>query len=657
MALSGIGELPLFKRRTGAEELEALLDLLPHPTLVADGRSSRVLFANAQITQLTAYTRRELSELELTTLLPDVEVSQLLKQETHSKYKLVTRSSRTQSISIKVEDLGGPDHWIAVSLLPAATLVQDPMVLHQQRAGAMHMLALAGQQEDLAACLRQILEAGSQLTGASSLAFYQSLGSTHAVNLSTGPLEVPPTLHDGDVAHIRVPKVWLPGKPIESSLHKYAHTAKLAFLASTPLDLTNPEAGLLVVADAETAPPQDLLLLLQVLAATAATALIKADASSAIEAELYRLAGSDEVSRTLQEQTQDGVLFADATLTILEINPAAESMLGYATSEVRGRPAQDVLISTQPLQPTLESALRSGKAVEIGERKLHRRDGTEFLAFLRVAPINNPGAVAKLAVMFTDLSEHEAFHLQSQQLQHRAWLGEITAYFAHEVRNPINNISTGLQLMQMNLPPEDPMQEQIKRLQEDCDRLEHRMKSVLSFSRNLEHHPETLDVGEFCRMQLDRWRPRMARKNISDHLQVAPETPAIYGDRRALDQVFTNLITNAIQAMQDQEGGILAMKIRTNPDDPGMVDIHISDSGPGIPEELRQRVFEPFFTTKRDEGTGLGLAITRRIIMMHKGNIELESFPGGTLFKIQLPVAPPGATPASDEAPEGTSPE
>ena len=132
----------------------------------------------------------------------------------------------------------------------------------------------------------------------------------------------------------------------------------------------------------------------------------------------------------------------------------------------------------------------------------------------------------------------------------------------------------------------------------------------------------------------------MSRENIKDHLQVAPNTPLIYGDRRALDQVFTNLITNAIQAMQDQESGILAMKIRPNPDDPKMVDVHISDNGPGIPEELRKRVFEPFFTTKHEEGTGLGLAITRRIIMMHKGSIELESFPGGTLFKIQFPAAP-----------------
>ena len=144
------------------------------------------------------------------------------------------------------------------------------------------------------------------------------------------------------------------------------------------------------------------------------------------------------------------------------------------------------------------------------------------------------------------------------------------------------------------------------------------------FSRSLEHHPEPMDMGEFCRQQMDRWRARMQHKDIQDHLQISEGVPAVMGDRRALDQVFTNLIV-AIKVSRSKTAG--------------MVDIQLSDNGPGIPEDLRKRVFDPFFTTKDDEGTGLGLAITRRIVMAHKGEISLESFPGGTLFKIQLPAA------------------
>jgi PAS domain S-box-containing protein len=451
-------------------------------------------------------------------------------------------------------------------------------------------------------------------------------------------VDFPSQLEAKDLAHLRVPKIWQSGKPIESSLHKATHAAKLSFIATTPLDLTQPENGILAVADEQLQPSKELLTMLQILAASAATAALNARLQSSLHTDLGRLAESDNLVQTLQENIQDGALFTNASLKMVDINPAAEAMLGYTNQEVQGRAANDVLISAESLLPDLERAIQAGKVVEIGERKLHRRDGSEFLAFIRLAPISADGQVTRLAILLTDLSEHEAFHLRTQQLQQRAWLGEVTAIFAHEVRNPINNISTGLQLMKLNFENDVDMQAQIQKLQEDCDRLEHRMKSVLNFSRSLDHNPEALDMAEFCRQQLERWRPRMARQNIQDHLQVAANTPPVLGDRRALDQVFTNLITNAIQAMEGQESGILAIKIAPSAN-PDLVDINISDNGPGIPEDLRKRVFDPFFTTKDDEGTGLGLAITRRIIMSHKGEIDLESFPGGTLFKIQLPVA------------------
>lgn len=643
MTLSGIGELPLFKRRSsGAEELEALLDLLPHPTIVVDGRNGRVLFANAQATQLTAYTRREFSELEIRALLPQFPLDQLEKSvNNQNSQTLVTRSSRSIQVIVKTETLGGQDHWVAVALLPAIEQEEHTDSLNQQRWSAIHMLSLAAQQDDLASTYRQILQAGRLLTGSAHLAFYLPAGNEANLRLeavSGSGFDFPIELAEVDLGHLRTPKVWRPGKPIESSLHKLANTGKLSYLATTPLDLTNPNTGLLVAADSDRHVPNGLTTLLQILAATASTAGMKAQLIKRLRLDIKHFSGTEEVKAALQDNVQDGLLFADENLTIVDLNPAAEIMLGYTASEVRGRPANDILIGAQSLLPAMEQAIRLRKTHDVGERKIHKRDGSEFLASLRVVPVHAEG-VPKLAVIFSDLSEHEAFHLQNQQLQQRAAIGEITAIFAHEVRNPINSISTGLQLMQMNLPEQDPLQEQIKKLQEDVDRLEHRMKSVDAFSRNLEPHPESLDLGEFCRTQLDRWRSRMSRKHIKDHIQVAPETPPILGDRRALDQVLTNLITNAIQAMEDQQEGTLAIKIRPNPDDSKMVDLHLSDSGPGIPEDIRKRIFEPFFTTKGQEGTGLGLAITRRIVMAHKGKIECESFPGGTLFKIQLPVA------------------
>ncbi len=563
------------------------------------------------------------------------------------------RSSRQTHVAVKVDELGGAENWLAISLLPPKINEQSPQVIEQQRWEALHMLSLAAQQQHLPACYRQVLQAGTLLTGAAYLALYlPAPGSTlqREAELGTG-FEFSQLLSSADLGPLRTPRIWQPGRQLETSLYKLAHAAKLSYTASTPLDVTNPSSGLLVAAHPDGLPPADLLTMLQILAATIETARLHAQVTMAMQADIRRLTQSEAIGEVLQTQVQDGVLFVDQDLMVLEINPAAENMLGYTSAEVHGRAANDVLVSSQSLMPAMELALAQQSSIAIGERKLHRRDGSEFLASLRVAAVASGEDTHSVAVIFTDLSEHEAFHLQAQQLQQRAWLGEITAYFAHEVRNPINNISTGLQLMQISLPEQDPMQEQITRLLDDCDRLDHRMKSVLNFSRNIEHNPQPMDIAEFSQAQLDRWRPRMVRKNIKDHLQVSPDTPPVLGDRRALDQVFTNLITNAIQALEGQPDGMLAVKIGPNAEDPNMVDVFVSDNGPGIPEELQERIFEPFFTTKQNEGTGLGLPISRRILLMHKGEIQLvESFPGGTLFKISLPSSP-------ETTKEGTSAE
>jgi signal transduction histidine kinase len=236
------------------------------------------------------------------------------------------------------------------------------------------------------------------------------------------------------------------------------------------------------------------------------------------------------------------------------------------------------------------------------------------------------------------MSEKEQIQVQAQQLEQRALLGEVTAIFAHEVRNPINNISTGLQLMGYNLPEDDPNQEIIARLQSDCDRLGELMKSVLAFSRPTEYEMEPVAIEPLLTRLLDRQRSRTITPNIQTHMQIEPGTPPVRGNARALEQVFANLITNAAQAMSDS-GGSIAVKARqiVAGEERRYIQIDVADNGPGIPKELQERIFQPFFTTKPN-GTGLGLAITKRIITAHKGNIQVSSFPGGTVFHVQLPA-------------------
>jgi signal transduction histidine kinase len=164
------------------------------------------------------------------------------------------------------------------------------------------------------------------------------------------------------------------------------------------------------------------------------------------------------------------------------------------------------------------------------------------------------------------------------------------------------------------------------------------MESILTFSRTGNYKFVPTDVQDIVERLLKRWRPRLSRLSIQHHVQVDSQTQSINGDRRGLEQVFTNLISNAVQAMGDR-GGTLAIRIKPHIASSGKryTQIDISDTGPGIPEEIRDRIFDPFFTTDPN-GTGLGLSITKQIITAHKGSIFTTSFPGGTVFHVQIPA-------------------
>jgi signal transduction histidine kinase len=275
----------------------------------------------------------------------------------------------------------------------------------------------------------------------------------------------------------------------------------------------------------------------------------------------------------------------------------------------------------------------------LGLVQLHHRDGRTFPAEIEIVPISNQAEGTGAAILLRDNSENEQNRLHTQQLEQRALLGEVTSIFAHEVRNPINNISTALQLLARNLAQDDPAQERIKNMQDDCHRLTDLMESVLTFSRTGNYVFKPIKTEQLVERLLRRWHPRLARVNIEYHIQAPDDLPEIQADVRSLEQVFTNLISNAVEAMKET-GGTLAIKLarETSPSGKDFLQVDISDTGPGIPDEYKERIFEPFFTTNPN-GTGLGLSITKQIITAHRGNIKLTSFPGGTVFHVQIPMS------------------
>jgi signal transduction histidine kinase len=195
--------------------------------------------------------------------------------------------------------------------------------------------------------------------------------------------------------------------------------------------------------------------------------------------------------------------------------------------------------------------------------------------------------------------------------------------------------------MEINFAADDATMELVNRMKQDTNRLLHLMESVLSFSRSADRKLEPVNLDVFLQRLMYRWQPRMARANVRPELILPDQIPMIRANEQSLEQVFTNLFNNALRAMADT-GGTLSVRVTRSTQDGNqkMLKIEVSDTGIGIPPENLENIFTPFFTTD-PQGTGLGLAITQRIILAHKGNISVDSFPGGgTVFKIEIPALP-----------------
>lgn len=430
-------------------------------------------------------------------------------------------------------------------------------------------------------------------------------------------------------------QIWVPGKRLATELHQAGRNNGMKFVGTTPLGQSGRLFGLLVVADT-TEPDDQIPSMLDMFGAQVTNFIESFMLAENLRNQVDEKDRSQSALSVVMENAQEGILVVDADMQIKAINPAAEWMLGYADYEVRGKKIENILIGPDGLIPALEAAVKGIPTHNIGNVSLHRRSGYQFPAHIQTIPVNDENQVTGLVVLVSDISENEEIRSRSQQLEQRAILGEVTAVFAHEVRNPINNIYSGLQLLAATMPVDDPHYENLNRLQAECVRLNHLMESVLNFSRNTQYKFEAVDLEMVLKRMLDRWQPRFARVSVKPFFQVEKGTPLVSADPRAIEQVFTNLISNATDAMS-KNGGNLAIRIAPKTLMPNRkhVSIKVSDDGPGIPDEIRDRIFEPFVTTKSN-GTGLGLAITKRILTAHHGSIQISSFPGGTTFEVVL---------------------
>ncbi len=245
--------------------------------------------------------------------------------------------------------------------------------------------------------------------------------------------------------------------------------------------------------------------------------------------------------------------------------------------------------------------------------------------------------VGAINSMCEELGTRHEMLIQSRKL---ASLGVLTAGVAHEIGNPLNNISMVAQTyveLYDHLKAEDRL-EYMQIVLQECERIRKIVQDLLDFSKPKEADFGVVDMNQLIRNSLKLVQNMIDISGIESKLELADDLPPVYIDKNRIVEVFVNLLTNAVHAMPS--GGTVS--IRTKLEEAGdYVEVEVEDTGKGIPPEFLPNIFDPFFSTKGTQGTGLGLSISYGIIKKHNGKIEVKSEVGkGTTFVIQLPSHP-----------------
>jgi PAS domain S-box-containing protein len=367
------------------------------------------------------------------------------------------------------------------------------------------------------------------------------------------------------------------------------------------------------------------------------------------EVAVQKLKEAETLFRSLLESAPDAMVIVDSHGLITLINSQTEKLFGYKREELLGQPVERLVPAALGERHQHHRALFSrnphvrpmGSGMELFAV---RRDGSEFPVEISLSPINT-GREVLMGAAIRDITERKQAERLLQEKERLATLGTTAAVFAHEIGNPLNGISTSLQIVKSILETSDKihpgLQETLDIAFQEVQRLTNLLTDYRTFARPQRLNLRPADLSQIVEEVLSAQIQSYRAAQITVEAQFE-KLPGMLVDREKIKQVILNVCKNAVEAMPD--GGTLTVK--TTRWGQGMV-LEVTDTGTGIPDGVD--VFQLFRTTK-PEGSGLGLPIVQQIISEHKGTIQYRSQIGkGTTFTIVLPVTTPADADAKVE--------
>ena len=359
---------------------------------------------------------------------------------------------------------------------------------------------------------------------------------------------------------------------------------------------------------------------------------------------------SEKKYRTLFNSDPHPIFILDSqTLEILDMNQRAQDSYGYSREEVMGLPFLKMgEVGDEELAQGLKN-LAQDQSLLFTKKRHYRKGGKPFFVNINMS-FAKYGERNVIMVSTTDITEVVQKETQLIQAGKMTTLGVMAAGMAHEINQPLNviQVCADFFLKMLNRGQEidsEDLRTMANDIVANVDRAAGVIKHVRDFARQSELVRTKVNINDPIRDVFKVLGHQLKVHDIDMELNLDPSLPDIMAEHNRLEQVFINLVSNAIDAMDEKssqhgfEDSTKRLSIRSFAHDDQVV-VHVEDTGTGMSEEVRNKIFEPFFTTKKvGKGTGLGVSISYGIVKDYNGNIEIDSKPGkGTTFKLTFPA-------------------
>jgi two-component system, NtrC family, sensor kinase len=352
---------------------------------------------------------------------------------------------------------------------------------------------------------------------------------------------------------------------------------------------------------------------------------------------------SEQQYKSLVENAEDLIFTVDNNGVFLSINRYGAHLFNRQEEEIIGRnlsallswpSAEVLLLMIQKVFDTKESRQITHMVI-IGERQLWFNTNIRGL-------FDEAGSIYAVLGISRDITERRKMEEHSYYTEKLASMGTLAAGVAHEINNPLGIILGFTDMLLEKFPPDSEEYDLLKTIEKQGLNAKRVVENLLNFARHKEHKEEIIDINNNIQTVLGVMNNTLLLNKITVKQDLQDNLPLIVADSGELQQVFFNIINNAIHAMEG--GGV--MHILTKSSDNHKVEIRFTDTGHGIKKEHRTRIFDPLFTTKAvGKGTGLGLSVSYGIVTKHQGTITFEtttkeeSEKTGTTFIITFPAA------------------